>query len=111
MSFNLQPIHQPLIQNTTRMQNDGSGGNLGYMQQKKKKKDEEQDKDLQSNLIEEDVSDILQLDFDDGTKKSKTKENKSGKNWLSAITDKIQSKILPQETNPFKKVTANSISQ
>ena len=60
MSFEVGPIRpQPSIQSAQRMQNDGGGGNLGYMQKERKKKEEEDQND--ELLLDYDSSDSIQL--------------------------------------------------
>lgn len=106
MSFNLQPIRQPLIQGSQSMKNDGSSaGNLGYMQQGKKKKDEDsKDNEINTNYLEKDEPDILQLEFDDGTKKKtveKSEKKEPKKSWINNIIDKFSDKT-PKSNNPFE---------
>lgn len=103
MSFETSPIRQPYIQNSQFVQNNGGGGNLGYMQQGKKKKKEEE-----KNLLSSDESDVLQLnsdedvelDFDNAEEEKTTK-----KNWLGKIAEKIEEKITERNNlksqNPF----------
>lgn len=103
MSFNLGPINQPMIQSAQAMQNNGGGGNLGYMHQGKKKKDEEngENENLLPKITDEDTPDILQLEFDDGTKKNNNSEEKQP-NWLNGVVDKIAHKLVKKNSNPFK---------
>ena len=111
MSFNFhvnQP--QPLIQGAQQMQNNGGGTNTGYMQQGKKKKDEEQTDEINTNYLEKDEPDILQIDFDEpiGEEKEENKEEnkQEKKSWLNNIVGALSEKNAQPEppknySNPF----------
>lgn len=102
MSFDIGPIKQPMIQSSQRMQNDGGGGNLGYMSQGRKKKDEEE---KEKELLSADESDVLQLNIDDEISDFKEDEdNFSASKWIGSIAEKIAGKIHKKPSNPFQNI-------
>ncbi|MCR5262155.1 MAG: hypothetical protein K6C94_10025 [Candidatus Gastranaerophilales bacterium] len=108
MSFNFHVQPQPLIKGAQQMQNNGGGTNTGYMQQGKKKKDEEQTDEINTNYLEQDEPDILQIDFNEpiGEEKEEEKEEnkKEKKGWLNNIVDALSEKPEPPKknnSNPF----------
>lgn len=101
MSFDLSPIKQPLIQSSQRMQNDGGGGNLGYMNQGRKKKNEKEDE--KNSLLNQDDADVIQLSVEDDLSfEIETDINFSPKKWFGEVVDKISDKIVKKPSNPFK---------
>ncbi len=105
MSFDVGPIKQPLIQSSQRMQNDGGGGNLGYMQQGGKQKDKEEEK--QQSLLEQDEEDILQLELNSADfEENKDETTIDAKKWFNSVVNKIASKVVPKNQNPFKNMHA-----
>ena len=70
MSMNSGPIgHQPIIQQAQTMQNNGGGGNLGYMRARKKQEEKEKDK-LDEVILSTNCGDDseLVLDIDEENK-------------------------------------------
>lgn len=102
MSFDVSPIKQPMILSSQRMQNDGGGGNLGYMNQGRKKKEKE--KDTNEMFSEKEDTDVIQLNIDDNTKDfNENEETFSASKWFENVAGKIASKLNKKSNNPFQK--------
>jgi len=79
MSFDLGPVKRPMIQESQNMQNNGGGGNLGYMAQGDEEETENTNEEENTHLLdknddvdvvdinikeeEEDFDEILKIDF------------------------------------------------
>lgn len=63
MSFDVNVLStKPVIKAAASMQNDGGGGNLGYMAQDKKKEKKEQRKYLDESIFMKDEPDMFGFD-------------------------------------------------
>jgi hypothetical protein len=108
MSFEAGPIKQPLIQNSQRMQNNGGGGNLGYMNRgkggKKNSKEDEEKK-----LLEEQIEDSLQLKEGAEDFKEDDSPDIDFKQLFAGIKNKFSkvfsSQIKKETNNPFSNTT------
>lgn len=106
MSYGLGPVNNSIVNGSQGLQNNGGGGNLGYMSQGKKEEKEE-NKENETNLLQKnddiDTVDISVNDPEYSDKKDDfdTAENFNPKIFISKIADKIKDKIRKTPSNPF----------
>lgn len=94
MSFDVNVLRtKPIIRETANMNNDGGGGNLGYMQQ-------ERDEDRKQKRLDESIFGQKEEDIFIGKENlNYVEEGFSIVKWVSDILEKFL-KILTSFTNP-----------
>lgn len=92
MSFEIggpSPSRKPVIREAQSMENNGGGGNLGYMQNRKKKKEKNEDEfETELQILEEDS-------FGNKAFKNENEENEKKPSFL----DKIKGAIKKTDNN------------
>jgi hypothetical protein len=104
MSFDLGPIKRPIIQESQNMQNNGGGGNLGYMSQGENEEEAEKNKDENTHLLESnDDVDVVDFSVKDSEFESddETTFNFKPSDLINKITGKIFKNKKPTKSNPF----------
>lgn len=106
MSYGLGPVNNSVVNGSQGLQNNGGGGNLGYMSHdKKEEKDDKKDND--TNLLQKnddiDVVDITVNDpeYSENFPKSEPDKSFNPKNFIKKIATDIKDKICPKPSNPF----------
>ena len=96
MSFDLGPIKRPMIQESQNMQNNGGGGNLGYMAQGDGEESEEELYEEENlHLLEQsDDVDVVDIEIQDNAEDfdDDININLNPKGLLNKITNKLFNK-------------------
>lgn len=106
MSYGLGPVNNSIVNGSQGLQNNGGGGNLGYMSQGKKEENED-NKDNETNLLQKnDDIDVVDISVNDpeyaDVDSDLGKDNKfNPKIFISKIADKIKDKLNGHSDNPF----------
>lgn len=105
MSFDLGPIKRPMIQESQNMQNNGGGGNLGYMSHGEGEEESENKKDENTHLLEKnDDVDVVDFTVKDSEFEAEEETNFNFKptEFINKIAGKIFKSKKPLKSNPFE---------
>ena len=105
MSFDLGPIKRPMIQESQNMQNNGGGGNLGYMSRDGEESSEEQKKEENTHLLERtDDVDVIDISVKDSEYESDddTGSDFNPKELLNKLAGKLFHTKKQTKSNPFE---------
>lgn len=106
MSYGLGPINNSIVNSSHSLQNNGGGGNLGYMQHGKKEENDEKKENETNFLSKNDDTDVVDISVNDSEysedfSNSEPNKNFNPKNFIKKLATDIKDKICPKPSNPF----------